>query len=433
MSASAEPPKLEPTPPAAEAGLASSRYPTPFQQKTLWLAITAASLAVISWVFAKTLGIFGAALAYLQPVLVPLAAAGIIAYLLDPLVRRLAAKGNISRFRAMVCVFTLFHLLMLFMFVSVVVPTLGHLSNLASSSARGTMADRLESTMDQVLKPFEDYFATQAEATDKKASPSPKAERWWKAWLKEEKHSAAIFQGLRSWVGPLFSSFLGFFGYLFGFVMVPVYLYYFLKEADSIAKNWSQALPLRASTFKSELVEVLSETNGYLIAFFRGAMLVSLIDGLLVGIGLACIGLPYAPLIGLCVGLLGLLPYVGHLICWVAALVVATVHFGAAENRFTWLEPVWGYLLLVTVIFVVVMKINALVTAPKIIGDAVGLHPMTVIFSVLFWSLLFGPLLGALLAVPLSAGVKVLFRRYIWQNWTKKKEAMDAALLESAN
>jgi predicted PurR-regulated permease PerM len=60
---------------------------------------------------------------------------------------------------------------------------------------------------------------------------------------------------------------------------------------------------------------------------------------------------------------------------------------------------------------------------PKIIGDAVGLHPLTVIFSVLFWSLLLGPLLGALLAVPLSASVKVLFRRYIWARSLQPKLA----------
>ena len=54
-------------------------------------------------------------------------------------------------------------------------------------------------------------------------------------------------------------------------------------------------------------------------------------------------------------------------------------------------------------------------TAPKIVGDSVGLHPMTVIFSMLFWSLLLGGFIGALLAVPLTAAVKVLFRRYVWE------------------
>ena len=67
------------------------------------------------------------------------------------------------------------------------------------------------------------------------------------------------------------------------------------------------------------------------------------------------------------------------------------------------------------VIFLVVQQINSLVTAPKIVGDSVGLHPMTVIFSMLFWSLILGGFLGALLAVPLTASIKVLFRRYIWE------------------
>jgi predicted PurR-regulated permease PerM len=68
----------------------------------------------------------------------------------------------------------------------------------------------------------------------------------------------------------------------------------------------------------------------------------------------------------------------------------------------------------VVAIFVVVQQINSLVTAPKIVGDSVGLHPLTVIFSMLFWSVVLGGFIGALLAVPMTAAVKVLFRRFIW-------------------
>jgi predicted PurR-regulated permease PerM len=68
----------------------------------------------------------------------------------------------------------------------------------------------------------------------------------------------------------------------------------------------------------------------------------------------------------------------------------------------------------VVAIFVIVQQVNSLVTSPKIVGDSVGLHPLTVIFSVLFWSLILGGFAGALLAVPLTAAVKVLFHRYIW-------------------
>ena len=74
----------------------------------------------------------------------------------------------------------------------------------------------------------------------------------------------------------------------------------------------------------------------------------------------------------------------------------------------------WFYPLIVLAIFFILQQINGLFTAPKIVGDSVGLHPLTVIFSVLFWSFLLGGLLGALLAVPLTASIKVLFRRYVW-------------------
>ena len=53
---------------------------------------------------------------------------------------------------------------------------------------------------------------------------------------------------------------------------------------------------------------------------------------------------------------------------------------------------------------------------PKIVGDSVELHPLTVMFSVLIWTLILGGLIGALLAVPLTAAIKVLYKRYIWQN-----------------
>jgi predicted PurR-regulated permease PerM len=69
----------------------------------------------------------------------------------------------------------------------------------------------------------------------------------------------------------------------------------------------------------------------------------------------------------------------------------------------------------VTGIFVLVQQIDGLFVTPKIVGESVGLHPMTVIASVFVWSLLMGGLLGAILAVPMTATVKVLLKRYVWQ------------------
>ena len=113
------------------------------------------------------------------------------------------------------------------------------------------------------------------------------------------------------------------------------------------------------------------------------------------------------------------------MICLIPACIIAFIHFGQETNQnFLGSNP-WVYVGAVLAIFLVVQQINSLVTAPKIVGDSVGLHPMTVIFSMLFWSLLLGGFIGALLAVPLTAAVKVLVRRYIWERKFNEPPAND--------
>jgi predicted PurR-regulated permease PerM len=68
----------------------------------------------------------------------------------------------------------------------------------------------------------------------------------------------------------------------------------------------------------------------------------------------------------------------------------------------------------VTLIFVVIQNLEGMFYAPRIVGNSVGLHPMTVIVSIFVWGLLIGGLLGPILAVPLTATIKVLLTRYVW-------------------
>ncbi|RYD36857.1 MAG: AI-2E family transporter [Verrucomicrobiaceae bacterium] len=467
-------------------------HPSGFQLKTLWAAITGASLLGIGVMTVYCISVVTRVLQFLQPVLVPVAFAGILAYLLQPLVDKLAKRG-LPRFRAMLWVWIIFHLTLLLLFLAVAVPTVSKGGRLIATrsgdwaqnvggfvsktlEAVDRMADRFtligqkpaipESgpgmapvehpktpaplspappVLDQAVPVTETGTTPEGTAPGGTRDPIPpvvspanpdkatedstdpvstkqSAARFTK-WVTD--HSGDISQRVATFLGNSLQGFLGLFGYLVGFVLIPVYLYYFMKEADSIKKNWSDYVPLRSSKFKAEVVSTLGEINNYLIAFFRGQMLVSMIDGLLVGLCLTIIGLPYAMLIGIFVAILGLIPYVGNLMCWLAAVLISIAHFGRTGvdaaghvyliNTFAGIQNLWAYPVLVSVLFVVVQQINSLVTAPRIVGDAVGLHPLTVIFSVLFWSLLIGGLLGALLAVPLTASVKVLFRRYIWE------------------
>jgi hypothetical protein len=168
---------------------------------------------------------------------------------------------------------------------------------------------------------------------------------------------------------------------------------------------WSEYLPIRDSPFKQEVVSVLLEINVYLKAFFRGQLLVSSIDAVLIGSSLYFIlHLDFAFFVGLLVLVLTFIPYLGIILCYIPALLIAVVQFG------DWQHPFYAVL-----IMFVAQTLEGTIISPYIVGDAVGLHPMTVIISVFGWSLLLNGPIGAILAVPLSATVKVLLRRYVWE------------------
>ncbi len=197
--------------------------------------------------------------------------------------------------------------------------------------------------------------------------------------------------------------FLGVTGFLLSLVLVPIYLFFLLKESPRIQSRWKDYLPLRASPLKDEVAEVLSEINNYVTAYFRGQLLVCLVDGVLIGTALTLFGLNFAPLIGLLVVVLTMVPYIGIVVCWVPAVLIAIFQWG------DWSHPVG-----VTLIFIVVQNLEGIFYAPRIVGNSVGLHPMTVIVSVFVWGLIIGGVLGPLLAVPLTATIKVLLARYVW-------------------
>lgn len=456
------------------------RWPTLFQRKVLWGAVTGFSIVSIGAVAVFLIWLVMRVLVFLQPVLVPLAVAGIIAYLLEPLIRKLTDRGA-PRTRAMLIIFSSFHLMILLLATMVVVPAVRQSSAWFENREVADIVENVRTFSDKAfgsIDTFWERFSLSQPSPEKPALVAPavvptadalaavgpvpaEAEEAASSfssrqWL--QKHTQLLVKKAGAFAASGFTGFLGLAGYIVGFFLVPLYLYYFLKESDSIKRTWSDYLPLKESQFKSEVVSALTEINGYLIAFFRGQMLVSLIDGLLVGLFLKLIGLPGGLLIGIFVALLGLLPYVGSLVCWIPAVLIAISHFGQTASGpggvpgariidpatgvvvrhyvNTWSifpDQIWVYPLVVSAIFVVVQQVNSFVTQPKIVGDSVGLHPLTVIFSVLFWSLLIGGFLGVLLAVPLTASLKVLFRRYVWEKRLQPAAAAAAAAAAQGN
>jgi len=384
--------------------------PTPFQKKVCWAGLTALAGLIGVGVILLAGWSVASACSYLKPVLTPVAIAAVLAYLLTPVVGILC-RWRLPRTWAVIVVFVAFSA-GLTLIVITVAPALEHQGSIFASRIPAYSQSIASLAKDSAAE-LQRLAALRASAP---AHNSPLEELTPESiklygielaakglsWVQEKLPTIASATGifLQKSIGGVF----GILGFLLSLILVPVFLFFFLLESPAIGANWSRYLPLRASPLKVEIVSLFNEINDYLIHFFRGQLLVSLIDGAIVGTALFFfLRLDFAFLIGLMVGILCLIPYLGMALCVIPALLIALAQYGDL------MHPVW-----VLVIFIVANNIDGIFISPKIIGNSVGLHPMTVIVSVFAWSIVLGGLLGALLAVPLTATMKVLLRRYFW-------------------
>lgn len=384
--------------------------PTPFQKKIYWAGITSLAGVVIVSVILLCGWCVVSACGYLKPVLTPIAIASVMAYLLSPLVTALC-RLKFPRTWAVIFVFLLF-IGGIVLIGLTVAPALEHQTSIFASKIPG-YSDSIASLAKDSAKELQ-RLASIRSSTPANASPlqdlTPENIKlygmelannglvWIQAKLPVIAASSASF--LQRSIGGVF----GILGFLLSLVLVPVFLFFFLLESPRISSNWSRYLPMRASPLKEEIVSFFNEINDYLIHFFRGQLLVSMIDGAVVGMALFLfLHLDFSFLIGLMVGVLCLIPYLGMVLCIIPAILIALAQYGDLAH------PLW-----VLLIFAIAHNLDGIFISPKIIGNSVGLHPMTIIVSVFAWTILLGGLLGALLAVPLTATIKVLMRRYFW-------------------
>ena len=136
------------------------------------------------------------------------------------------------------------------------------------------------------------------------------------------------------------------------------------------------------------------------VSFFQRQMVICLLEGVMYGTGFALVGLPYGFLIGFALGVMNLIPFFGSLVCLPMAVPLAYFPHGGSLTR----------LILVLVVWACGQFLDGYLITPKIQGDKTGLGYAGVIFSFVFWATVLGPLLGMLLAIPLSAFCVVLWR-----------------------
>lgn len=178
---------------------------------------------------------------------------------------------------------------------------------------------------------------------------------------------------------------------VFYMILAPVLAYFIMRDWASITDGFLGFFPTK---YHTRLVALGSKVNRVLAGFIRGQLIVSFIIGLIIAGGLAILGVRYALVVGLIAGAFEVVPYFGPIIGAVPAVFLALLD-----------SPVKA--VYAAVLFVVVNQLESAILSPKVMGDSVGLHPLTVIFAILAGAEVAG-IIGMLVAVPLTAVVKVV-------------------------
>ncbi len=397
-----------------------SPIPTPFQLKTLWVAITGLCLLVIGALICGVIIGMGSIFVALEAVLLPIIIAGILAYILHPIV--IFVQGFIKKRVLSIILVLATAAIGLVGFLYNIIPPLveqtGELIEKRSTYYQQAVATSKDLLSYPLVQQGVDMLYNKSQRENEvnlapAAEESPVTELSYKDKLSSilTQHTEFITQKAITWLSAGSKLLTSLTTFVIGVVMVPVFLFFFLKESDHISRNWHDILPLRDSTFRDELIGTLQDINDYIISFVRGQMLVSAIDGILLGIALKIAGLPYALTIAAAAAFLGIIPYIGNILTAIPALLIAW---------FTWHDP--SYVLVIACIFVCINQFDSWIIQPRIVGKHVGMHDITIMFSVLFWSLVLGGIVGALLAVPLTASIKVIFTRYVWPTVSQADE-----------
>jgi putative heme transporter len=177
-----------------------------------------------------------------------------------------------------------------------------------------------------------------------------------------------------------------------GIMLTLVILFFYLRSGPRMAKSLVSLAP--PETRDRVLVKARASWES-LGAYFRGQLLVALVDGVFIGIGLLLLGIPLAIPLAILVFFGGLFPIVGAVVTGSVAVLVALSHGGLTLG------------LVVAGLVLLVQQLEGNVLEPLILSEAIGLHPLVIILSITAGGVLLG-VLGAFLAVPVATVVRVL-------------------------
>ncbi len=349
--------KINPQQPMNIAGLDSHRLQTIF-----WIGFALACV----WLLSE-----------LGPILTPFLLAALLAYICNPLVDRLLRLG-LPRLPGVLAV-----LLGLFALVStlglIVIPLLIDEANVVTARLPDALALANEKLLPWLRQNFGIRLKLDPATIRKMLGDNMDAVQ---VVLEKVYVSARIGSGALITFGAML-------------ILVPVAMFYLLLDWNSLLDRIDKLIPRR---WHGKVAKLSGKVDAVLSEYLRGQLLVMAILAAYYSIALSIAGLPSAISVGVLTGMLIFIPYLGYATGLILALLVATLQFAG-------MAPI----IAVLIVFGIGQMLESFILTPFLVGDRIGLHPLTVIFVLMAFGQLFG-FLGILLALPASAVLLVALR-----------------------
>ncbi len=350
-----------------------------YANRLIWICV----ILFVAW-FAKTL----------SGLLAPFIIGFVLAYLFEPLI------GLLMRFHARITrsiaalIITLFGVGSVILAVIFITPLVtAQLSALASSLS--ALPEQAEALVQEILS---HPIAVQLGLNSQDIQESVVE------WLRTRSDDIGSISA--NAISAIASSFPQLLSAIIDIVLIPFLAYYFLSDLPGIKETIRQLVPPQ---YRNMAQDYATLGGDIVRQYLRGQLIVVFILIMFYSVAFSLIKLRYSFLVGIIYGIMSFVPYIGGIIAFLSSVLVAV--FG---------ENVARTIVLIAVIYAAGHALENFVLAPKIIGDRVKLNPIVLFLAIFLFGYFFG-FFGVLLAVPLSAFLVAVLRRYL-----EKREAAQA-------
>ncbi|RRG18458.1 AI-2E family transporter [Weissella viridescens] len=365
------------------------------QSKLLYWTLEALAVVVLIWVLSQLSFVLKPIGQFIGAVFVPLIVSGFLYYLMNPVVKFVSkikiGNRHISRGLSVAIVMILFLALIVLAIFTFVPNLVEQLTKVVASAPKSI------SGMQEWLKSLSNNEFVQRVSKELDLSKIQKHVQKY-----AEGFVVGTANGLGAFVGTLT-------GVVVTAITVPVMTIYMLLDGDKLVPFLQK---LFVPKNKEKVADILHRLDNTISNYITGQAIEMIFVGVFTTIGYFMIGQEYALLLGVVAGLTNMIPYVGPYIGYIPAVIVALMQGGLKQAA------------LVTIVVLVVQQIDSNLIYPRIIGNTLNIHPLTIIVILLAAGNIAG-IPGMILAVPAYAIVRTIVV-YAWQLWQLRNTSTES-------